>query len=223
MTFCITETVCLNFPLSKLNCFEIYTNHGESFILQKQHIKKYHSTFNLAISSLSNICQWNYTGLFVQHSFQKVPHSGTSSLIYTIITAHFSSLTQFQTRLVPGTLRDCFHPSFFLFLTALPNALVSLRRAFVTVSCWISSLSSWIYQCQLHQVHPVLWHHLGVLNQPEKPCHSKRLAIKMSTDLENWRQLKEEGSSTQKPPESKQTTEPPQVCGCVWTGPRKGV
>lgn len=38
--------------------------------------------------------------------------------------------------------------------------------AFVTVSCWISILPSWIYQCHPHRVPPVLWHHLWVSDQP---------------------------------------------------------
>lgn len=116
-------------------------------------------------------------------------------------------------------LRDCFHPSFFLFLTALPNALVSLRQCFCN--------------CLLLNQHPPL------LNLPmpptpgspcpvtppvglrpaKEPCHSKTSAIKVSRDLENWRELKEEGIPTQKPPDSKQRVNPPQVCGCEWIWP----
>lgn len=133
MTFCITEIVCPNFPALKLNCLEVYTNHGESFTVQKQHIKKYQNTFSLAISSLSSIFQWNYTGLCVLHSFQKSSTFGSSSLIFTITIALCSCPTQFQTRLVPGT-EEIISILPFLFLTALPDALVSLRCAFVTVS-----------------------------------------------------------------------------------------
>lgn len=46
----------------------MYTNHGQSFIIQKQHNKKYKNIFSLAISSLFNICQWKYMALLVQHS-----------------------------------------------------------------------------------------------------------------------------------------------------------
>lgn len=75
MTFCIPEIVCPNFALLKLNYFEMYTNPGQSFIIQKQYIKKYKNIFSLAISSLFNTYQWKHTGCFCSTPLQKVPCS----------------------------------------------------------------------------------------------------------------------------------------------------